>query len=268
MAEVPHYEEVGQAHDDCLAEGVLIAAEMGMRVHCCTSREGSVKPEHQKRFNYVMSEKIGAWLKYTLRHPEYFSEPEKLLTEIIQKNSSRYKAKGIDLEKALKGQSGMNDQQLIFGYWLRENKNNFSFGLITQKDRWGFKDQQAVDAFIADRQKQDKSVMARMNKFRGDEKAAVFYGAAHIRHIHGGFTQGMAADQYAVFSLIPTEKMEDFFSTPEGRGLAPHLHADDNVIFVNQNKMLKASELDIPAPSRPAVQTQAGELPKTGHPKP
>jgi hypothetical protein len=254
-----------ESQENDLAEGVSIAASMGVHVHCNDMREAFISPTQQLRYHYLATEKNKAWLAYTQKNPDFFEKPEQLIQRIIKDNAARYAKKGIDLSGHLltELQKGEPPQKIIVRHWVADNKGKFPdlSSMLNVKNMGTAKhltDEKAIAALLTKRQKLDKNVFARIDKLRAGEKAAVFCGLAHIRNINSGFTRGLSPDQYTVFQLFSGIKPQEFATSVYGTHLHNHFDPTDHMVFVDQrvttsysNVMAKRPAAGLEAPQPP-----------------
>jgi hypothetical protein len=177
------------------------------------------------------------WLQYVLKHRDYFDNPEKLATSIVQDNQKQYMhTPGINLFNSMRKAFalGQTAQEFIYGFWQLELGNRFrETDDLIKKGFQKFKD--SAHEVIGIRRQQDGRVLERFNKYRNGEDTAVFWGTSHIHNQYGGFTQDPGAIPHSVFMLV----YEQNLSVLQSLLFDGHFKSSDNLILALQSTVMK-----------------------------
>ena len=236
------------SHDLFIGRGAQFAANLGIHFHYIDGHEGAVKPSDLRRFVFSTKQKLNGWLKFVQNHPDYFDDPQKLLEEIFDRNKERYARRNIDLGQIPGELEKGLAQETIFIFWQMDTKRNYNdvTHLFNYKASLAVRDLTwDIHQVLADRFQQDRFVLQRIDEFRRTEKTAVFYGAAHLKNKHGGFTASLTPNQYSTFLVMDRAHPEILIQGSLSDGC---YRLDDNLILLEQKKLTTIDEFCAASP--------------------
>jgi hypothetical protein len=230
------------SRDLCIGKGAQFAAQLGMHFHYVEGHEGAIKPNDLKRFVFSTKQKLSGWLRFVQSHSDYFDDPEKLLKDIFDQNRDRYARRNINLGQIPDHLENGTAQEIIFEFWQMDTKRNYNdvTHLFNYKASSTLNFLSAgVDQVLNERLQQDGLVLQRIDELRHGEKAAVFYGAAHLSNRHGGFTAPLSPNKYSTFLVMDRTYPETLIQDSLSAGCYKY---DDNLILLKQERLTTLDE--------------------------